>query len=105
MSEIKRIKSEIEKSMPILKDRYKVKTIGIFGSYVQDKQKKKSDVDILVEFEEVPGLLTFLEIENFLSDILNIKVDLVMKDALKPVIGKHILKKIINISMNMSNNY
>lgn len=105
MSEIERIKSEIEKSMPILKDRYKVKTIGIFGSYVRGKQKKKSDVDILVEFEEVPGLLTFLEIENFLSDILNIKVDLVMKDALKPVIGKHILKEVINISMNMSNNY
>src|SRR3990167_4406210 len=101
MSEIKRIKSEIEKSMPILKDRYKVKTIGIFGSYVRVKQKKKSDVDILVEFEEVPGLLTFLEIENFLSDILNIKVDLVMKDALKPVIGKHILEEVINISMNM----
>lgn len=97
MSEIKRIKSEIEKSMPILKDRYKVKTIGIFGSYVRGKQKKKSDVDILVEFEEVPGLLTFLEIENFLSDILNIKVDLVMKDALKPVIGKHILKEVVNI--------
>ena len=97
MSEIERIKSEIEKSMPILKDRYKVKTIGIFGSYVRGKQKKKSDVDILVEFEEVPGLLTFLEIENFLSDILNIKVDLVMKDALKPVIGKHILKEVVNI--------
>jgi hypothetical protein len=97
MSEIERFKSEIEKSMPILKDRYKVKTIGIFGSYVKGEQKKKSDVDVLVEFDEVPGLLTFLEIENYLSDILNIKVDLVMKDALKPVIGKHILKEVINI--------
>ncbi len=97
MSEIERIKSKIEKSMPILTGRYKVKTIGIFGSYVRGKQKKRSDIDILVEFEEVPGLLTFLEVENYLSDILNIKVDLVMKDALKPVIGKHILKEAINI--------
>ncbi len=97
MNEIGRIKSKIEKSMPILKGRYKVKTIGIFGSYVRGKQKKRSDIDILVEFEEVPGLLTFLEVENYLSDILNIKVDLVMKDALKPVIGKHILKEVINI--------
>lgn len=97
MNEIGRIKSKIEKSMPILKGRYKVKTIGIFGSYVRGKQKKRSDIDILVEFEEVPGLLTFLEIENYLSDILNIKVDLVMKDALKPVIGKHILREVINI--------
>ncbi len=97
MNEIGRIKSKIEKSMPILKGRYKVKTIGIFGSYVRGKQKKRSDIDILVEFEEVPGLLTFLEVENYLSDILNIKVDLVMKDALKPVIGKHILREVINI--------
>ena len=78
-----------------VKEKYKVKEIGIFGSYVKNKQKKGSDLDILVEFEEVPSLIEFVEMENFLSDRLKIKVDLVMKKALKPHIGKEILKEVI----------
>jgi len=78
-----------------LKHKYHVKEIGIFGSYVRGDQKRKSDIDILVEFEEVPGLFKFIELEDYLSEILGIKTDLVMKDALKPYIGKHILAEVI----------
>ncbi|RKX74689.1 MAG: hypothetical protein DRP87_16335 [Spirochaetes bacterium] len=97
MDKLKQIKQILEGQKEYLQEKYKIKEIGVFGSYVRGEQKKKSDVDILVEFEEAPGLLTFMEIENYLSGILNIKVDLVIKDALKPVIGKHILKEVINI--------
>ncbi len=97
MKNIGRIKRILENQKRYLKEKYKIKEIGIFGSYVRGEQKKKSDVDILVEFEEEPGLLTFVEIENYLSDILKIKVDLVMKDALKPVIGRHILKEVVTV--------
>jgi len=97
MKQVDEIRHILGNKKKYLRDKYKIKELGIFGSYVRSEQKKKSDLDILVEFEEVPGLFTFLEIENYLSDILKINVDLVMKDALKPVIGRHILKEVVNI--------
>ncbi|MCL4468336.1 MAG: nucleotidyltransferase family protein [Deltaproteobacteria bacterium] len=97
MKRLEQIKYILEQQKTYLEEKYKIKEIGVFGSYVRGEQKKKSDLDILVEFEEVPGLFTFMEIENYLSDIFKIKVDLVMKDALKPVIGKQILREVITV--------
>lgn len=75
--------------------KFKVNYLGIFGSYVRNEQKELSDIDILVEFDEIPSLFQFVRLENYLSEILQIKVDLVMKEALKPNLGKHILKDVI----------
>ena len=83
--------------VPVLAERYGVETLEVFGSFVRDEQKADSDLDILVTFKEEPGLLTFIAIENYLSDLLGVKVDLVMKDSLKPVIGKHILREAIPV--------
>lgn len=80
-----------------LKKRFKVKTIGVFGSYVRSEQGVNSDVDVLVEFEEPVGLFEFMALENYLSDLLGVKVDLVSKKALKPHIGEHILEEVIMI--------
>lgn len=93
-SEIRDILKKNEKE---LKMRYGIKNIGIFGSYLKGEANQDSDLDILVEFSpEVDiGLLKFVEIENNLSDIFGIKVDLVEKPALKPRIGKHILKEVV----------
>ena len=77
-----------------LQDTFKVKEIGIFGSYARNEQKAKSDVDILVEFREEPSLFKFIRLEDYLNKILSIKVDLVMKSALKPEIGKRILSEV-----------
>jgi predicted nucleotidyltransferase len=71
--------------------------LGIFGSYVRREQKKKSDVDILIDFENSISLLSFVALEYHLSDVLGKKVDLVMKSALKPRIGKQILREVIYI--------
>ena len=87
----------LHKNMQVLVERYKVKSLGIFGSYVHGRQREKSDLDILVEFFEPPGLLKFIEMEYYLSDLLGVKVDLVMKDALKPAIGSRILDEVITI--------
>jgi predicted nucleotidyltransferase len=83
--------------IPILAERYSVEKLEIFGSYVRSEQKKNSDLDLLVTFKEVPSLLTFIAIENYLSDLLGIKVDLVMKDSLKAKIGKRILREAIPV--------
>jgi len=78
-----------------LAEQYRVSEIGIFGSYVRGKQHKKSDVDILVDFYETPSLLQFIHLENYLTDLLGINVDLVMKKALRKYIGQEILKEVI----------
>ena len=80
-----------------LKKDYYIKEIGIFGSYVRNEQKKGSDVDILVEFNKPVGLFEFVRLKNYLSEFLGIKVDLVMKKALKPRIGQRILKELIHV--------
>ncbi len=80
---------------PELESKYKIAYLGIFGSYVRDQQTESSDLDVLVSFNKVPGLFTFIELENELSDLLDIKVDLVMEDALKKRIGERILQEVI----------
>ena len=80
-----------------LKKRFKVKEIGIFGSYVRGNEQRKSDVDILVEFKEPVGLFEFMDLEEYLEKLFKRKVDLVSKKALKPRIGKYILREVVYI--------
>ncbi len=94
MKTFKNISQILEKEKPLLAKQYHVRNVGIFGSYLHQTQKKNSDLDILVEFSTIPGFFKFLELENYLSSLLQIKVDLVMKDALKPSIGKQILQEV-----------
>lgn len=88
---------KLRENMPVLREKYKVKYLGVFGSYVRGEQKKRSDLDILVEFQEPVGLFEFMELEEYLAKNTGVKVDLVSKKALKPRIGKHILEEVINI--------
>ncbi|VVB60890.1 Nucleotidyltransferase domain protein [uncultured archaeon] len=92
LEEIKKILAEHKGE---LEDKFKVKEIGVFGSYVRGEQQKQSDVDILVEFYEPVGLFKFIELEDYLEKLLKIKVDVVSKKALKPHIGEHILREVV----------
>lgn len=95
MKSFKEINKLIKQYKKELNQKYKVKKIGIFGSYVRGEQKKRSDIDILIDFEEIPDLLKFIEIENYFENILKIKVDLVRKQAIKPELKDIILKEVI----------
>lgn len=99
MKSVKKIKEILAKHKEELKEKYKVKEIGIFGSYIREEQKVKSDLDILVEFKEDAklSLLDVVGLEIELSDLLGMKVDLVEKKCLKPYIGRQILKEIVYI--------
>jgi len=79
----------------MLAERYSVEKLEVFGSYRRNEQRSDSDLDILVTYHEVPTLLGFIALENYLSDTLDVKVDLVMKDSLKPKIGQRILRETI----------
>lgn len=85
----------LRETLPFLRERYKVDSIGIFGSFVRNEQREESDLDLLVSFRKPPSLLQFIELENYLSDLLGVRVDLVMKDTLKRRIGKRILREVI----------
>ena len=87
----------LHQQIPVLAERYSVETLEVFGSYVRDEQRQDSDLDVLVTFKEDPSLLTYIAIENYLSDLLGVKVDLVMKDSLKPKIGEQILSEAIPV--------
>ena len=87
----------LRRQLPLLAQRYQVGSLGVFGSYVRDEQCTGSDLDLLVTFEEPPGLLKFIELENYLSDLLGVKVDLVMRTALKPRIGERILREVLPV--------
>jgi len=95
--DITRFREALELDLPLLADRYQVQSLGIFGSYVRREQHSDSDLDVLVTFSETPSLLKFIALENYLSDLLGVKVDLVMQDALKPNIGQHILREVTRI--------
>jgi predicted nucleotidyltransferase len=89
--------SILRQQLPEISRKYKVSYLGIFGSYVRGEQEPESDLDILVEFEEAPSFFEYIRLEDYLSEILGVKVDLVMKSALKPAIGKHILEEVVAV--------
>ena len=76
-------------------EKYKVKEMGVFGSYVRGDQKKRSDVDILVEFDVIPDLLKFIEMERYIQKLLRKKVDLVDKRGIRPQLKDRILKEVV----------
>jgi len=94
-----KIRQILEQHKNELRERYGVKEVGVFGSYVRGEQKEESDLDILVTFEPdvKMDLIKFVELEMYLSELLGVKVDLVMKSALKPRIGKRILEEVVYI--------
>ena len=71
--------------------------MGIFGSYLHREQKTRSDLDLLVEFEEPIGLFDFIRLENELTRLTGIKVDLVVKEALKQRIKDKVIKEALYI--------
>jgi len=82
---------------PELEAGYQVEKIALFGSFVRQAEHRASDLDLLVSFKEPPSLLQFIELENVLSDRLGVKVDLVMREALNPNIGRRILEEAVPV--------
>ena len=97
----KKIIETLKKELTYLKKYYRIKRLGIFGSYARNTQKN-SDIDILTDFKKPIGLFKFMDLEDYLHRLLKVKIDLVSKKALKPHIGKHILKEAIYLNKKNS---
>ena len=96
---LEEVKKILEENKAEVRRKYKVSEIGIFGSFVRGEQKKRSDIDILVEFEprNIPGLLKLIEMEIYLEKLLKKKVDVVIKSGIRSELKKGILKEVVYI--------
>jgi uncharacterized protein len=91
------IRHTLREHMPSLAERHKVKSLGIFGSYVRGEARSTSDVDLLVEFSETPDIFKFMDLEDDLTALLGLKVDLVTRPALKGNKGNRILSEVVSV--------
>jgi hypothetical protein len=97
MKTLEEIKQILIQHKPNIQKKFKVNQLGIFGSYVRGEQNEESDVDILIDYEEAPSLLQLIDLENYLSENIGMKVDVVTKNGLKPRIKQRILADVIYV--------
>jgi len=97
MKTLDEIKEILIKHKEEVQQEYKVSELGIFGSFVRGEQKKRSDIDILVEYSELPDLLKLIELENRLQKLLKRKVDLIEKSGIRTELKEIILKEVVYI--------
>jgi uncharacterized protein len=97
MKTLDEIKKILTKHKEEVQQEYKVSELGIFGSFVRGEQKKRSDIDILVEYSELPDLLKLIELENRLQKLLKRKVDLIEKSGIRTELKERILKEVVYI--------
>jgi hypothetical protein len=97
MKTLEDIKSTLTRHRRDISENFRVKDMGVFGSFVRGEADENSDVDIMVTFSAPIGLFKFMSLEEYLEGLLGLKVDLVSKDALKPRIGARILEEVVYV--------
>jgi uncharacterized protein len=97
MKTLEQVKEILKRHKEEVVREYNIKEIGIFGSIVRGEQKKRSDIDILVEFSEIPDIFLFIDLEDYLKKILKKKVDVVRKGAIRPELKEIILREVVYI--------
>jgi len=98
MKNINEIKSILEIYKPIIKEKFRIKEIGIFGSFVRNEETTKSDIDILIDFDKDGKTFdNYMNLKYFLEDLLGLEVDLIMKGALKEELKDIILSEILYV--------
>ena len=94
---IEEIRQVLADYLPELEKEYHLEFLKIFGSRLREDNRPESNIDILVSFSSTPSLLEFVRLKNHLSEILGLEVDLVMRNALKPHIGRKIIDEAVSI--------
>jgi len=89
------IKKILEKNGSYIKTTFYVRELGIFGSFVKERQKTKSDIDILVAFEQGhKDFFNYTRLKYYMEELLGRKVDLVIKEAVKPRLRERIFNEV-----------
>ncbi len=87
----------LREHLPELGERYGVESLGIFGPYVHGEQSKGSHLDLLVDFNRSIGLFDFVGLQEEISKILGVKVDIVREQGLELQVGEQILAEVVRI--------
>ncbi len=87
----------LQEQLPLLAAQYHVASLGLFGSYLHGTERVDSDLDVLVTFDELPSLFRLIEMQNYLSDLVGVKVDLVPRDSLKRHIGERVQREVMPV--------
>lgn len=91
------VSSLLRPHLPELTRRYHIKSLRLFGSYVRGEQKKTSDIDLLIDFEQTPTLFELMDLEEELEEILQKQVDLVTEKSLRGAIGQRIRREAVPV--------
>ncbi len=78
----------------LMRERFTVRSIGLFGSHARDEAGPDSDIDLLVEFE-TPTFDHYMDLKFFLEDLFGTEVELVMADTVKPRLKPYISQQVI----------
>lgn len=81
----------------VLLDRYGIKNLAVFGSVVRGEARRDSDIDILADVPENMSLLGIISAENYLSDLLGMKVDFIPRSDIRKELREHILDEAVAI--------
>jgi uncharacterized protein len=95
MNKLDKIKKTLVAHKADLREKYGITEIGIFGSYVRGEQKRKSDLDILVEFDKTVGFFEWIDAEDHIAELLKQKVDLVPKENIRRELREIILGEVV----------
>ncbi len=91
------IKVKIRNKKGEIEERFEVKSLSLFGSYVRGEERRGSDIDILVEFKKTVSLLHIISLENYLTNLIGIKADVIPKKDLRKELKEGILREIIEV--------
>jgi len=80
----KQILGKLREELPTLKDKFSIRKIGVFGSYAEETQTQKSDIDLVVEFEKPIGL-TFMDLIEYLEKIFQKRVDILTEAGIQSI--------------------
>ena len=98
-SDFEQIYDVLKSYLESLKLKYKVESLGIFGSFVRGEATANSDLDLLVEFKGNVTFDDYMDLKFLLEDLFNRKIDLVIKEDIKTLIREHILKETVDVEI------
>lgn len=91
--EVRRLADRLRALLPELRERYRIDSVALFGSYVHNEQRPDSDLDLLVTFAKTPSLFTLMHAEDDIAAALGVPIDLVMRTSLQPRLARYILRE------------
>jgi predicted nucleotidyltransferase len=91
------VRARLAALLPALREQYGVRALSLFGSYARREQTDESDLDVLVDFDETPNLYEFVGLGLDIEEALGMRVDLVMREGLKPRVAPSVLRDLMPV--------